>query len=155
MKLFLPVAIGFILFISGCAESEVKASQSSLRVCEDLKYTPTDGVPILVSNSSECINEDVKWQSLFAFREQPDMTPNELIETAKGLRISAIPNFNVFIKSVARNQYQIVEKGEMASLLEEIYDFPSETRTEKETYEFNAPMYNKILDICKSWTESK
>jgi hypothetical protein len=43
----------------------------------------------------------------------------------------------------------------LASLLEEIYDFPSETGTEKETYEFNAPMYNKILNICKSWTESK
>jgi hypothetical protein len=60
MKLFLEVTIGFILFMSGCAELEVKVSQSSLKVCEDLKYTPTVDVPILVSNSSEWINKDVK-----------------------------------------------------------------------------------------------
>jgi hypothetical protein len=155
MKMFLPVTIGLIFFVSGCAESDLKVSQSTLKVCGDLKYIPTGGVPILVSNSSEWINEDVKWRSLFAFREQPGMTPNELVETAKRFRISAIPYFNVFIKSVARNQYQIVEKGEMALLLEEIYDFPSETRTDKETYEFNAPIYNKILDICKLSADTK
>ena len=140
-----------LLVLTGCAEATVKVSKSTLKVCNDLKYVPPEGEPITVSNSTEHINASVTWWINLVINTQENMTPEQLIENKEGCEVRALQELNRKVKSVARLNYQIVEEEDMATLLEQVYDYPIETRTDEEIYEYIAPIYNKMLDICQFW----
>jgi hypothetical protein len=143
----------FLCFVTltGCAETKVELSQSEKKVCDDLRFKPVEGEPILVRNSSEFVSANTAWWTNYALKEQPDVSLKEFSDNQVLFKEWAIENFNLTVKSVAQEQYLNVEDELMASLLEQIYDSPTETLTDNETYEIIAPLYNKVLDLCELW----
>jgi hypothetical protein len=144
-----PQFLFCLLILAGCSEAKIEVSQSTLKVCDDMSYSPPEGEPIPVANASEYINAYVTWWQGLVIQTQEDISPEQFSEFRKYHRDSAIQDLNRKAKNIARTNYEIVEDKEMASLLEQIYDYQTETRTDEEIYEYVAPIINKVFDICQ------
>ena len=146
-RMIYPIFICFLV-LTGCSEAKVEVFQSTLKVCDEMSYSPPEGEPIMVANASEYIDAYVNWWQGLVIRTQENISPEQLSEFKKYHKERAIQDLNRKAQYIARANYEIVEDKEMASLLEQIYDYPTETRTDEEIYEYVAPIINKVFDIC-------